>query len=140
MPIPPAGPSSFPLPDVFKLPSPAGPVPIPYPNVGTLAPSTSSATKVNMLQSQGLSKSGAADAVAGKVVTNPVDKAVLRGIGSQIPASTGDEAGAAGGVVSGVNRGNLPASKVVFKSPPSAGGAGAGAQVAPSQTKIMVDR
>ncbi len=122
---------AFVCPDACKLPSPAGPVPVPYPNVGKIAPSTSNAAKVNVLQTHGLSKAGASDAVEGKAVTGAADKAMLRGMKanqpvvinpSQIPMSTGDQAGSAGGVVSG-----------------TAGRNGAPAKFsAPSQAKIMI--
>lgn len=127
--------SAFACPEWAKLPSPAGPVPVPYPNTAGMAPSTSSSAKVNVLQTQGLSKAGAQDAVEGKVVNNPVDKAVLRGMSSKIPATSGDEAGSNGGPVSGVQAG-----KVVFKPTGMAGSGPAtgGAAASPSQAKIFV--
>lgn len=143
--VPKAGAPAFACPDWCKLPSPAGPVPVPYPNSASLAPSTSNSAKVNLLQVKGLSKAGATDAVEGKTVTNTVDKAVLRGMKSQVPMSTGDEAGAAGGVASATGSKPFGASKVNF-APASnkvvGAGAGAGAAMggfaAPSQAKIMV--
>lgn len=138
-----AGPA-FACPEWCKLPSPAGPVPVPYPNAAKLAPSTSNGAKVNLLQTQGLSKSGAQSAVAGKVVTDPVDKAMLRNMASQVPASTGDEAGAAGGVVSGAGKGgvafkpSMGSSKVMLPSSNSAAGPAGGSFASPSQAKIMI--
>lgn len=130
-----AGPA-FACPEWAKLPSPAGPVPVPFPNAAASAPNLSSAAKVNLLQTQGLSKAGAQDAVAGKPVTGTVDKAVLRG--SAIPASSGDEAGTNGGVVSGAAmKPAMGSSKVVF---PAANNAQAGRPIAPSQAKILVAR
>lgn len=88
-----------------SLPSAASPapIPIPFPNIGIDAPSVSPATRANFLLSSGLSKSGAANAVAGKPVSSPVDAAVVRGLSksSGLPSTSGDEAGVAGGVVSG---------------------------------------
>lgn len=131
-------------PDSCKLPSPAGPVPVPYPNAANMAPSTSNSAKVNLLQVQGLSKAGATDAVEGKTVTNAVDKAVLRGMKSQVPASAGDEAGTSGGVVGAGAQGSKnfskPGSKVTFSPSAGSAGGGAGAAGAPSQTHIMVAR
>ncbi len=77
----------FGMPDVCKTPAPPGPpVPIPYPNVGMLNQASKTSTKVKF---------------AGKPVVT---------IKSEIPRSSGDEAGSAGGVVSGINMG-----KVTFK-------------------------
>lgn len=140
--VPKAGAPAFACPDWCKLPSPAGPVPVPYPNSASLAPSTSNSAKVNLLQVKGLSKAGATDAVEGKTVTNTVDKAVLRGMKSQVPMSTGDEAGAAGGVASGTVGPKPLGMPKVNLSPVVSKGAGAGAAAggfaAPSQAKIMV--
>jgi hypothetical protein len=69
------------FPDVCKTPTPAGPVPVPYPNVARSADT-----------SQG-SRTVAMDG-------NPI---MLKG--SVYATSTGDEAGSAGGVVSGVTKG-----------------------------------
>ncbi|WP_163997742.1 DUF4150 domain-containing protein [Pyxidicoccus caerfyrddinensis] len=69
------------FPDVCKTPTPAGPVPIPYPNV---AQSTDTA--------QG-----------SKTVTVDGNPVMLKG--SSFSTSTGDEAGSAGGVVSGGTKG-----------------------------------
>src|SRR5688572_2334909 len=69
------------FPDVCKTPSPAGPVPIPYPNV---AQSTDTAK-------------------GSKTVTVGGNPLMLNG--SNFSTSTGDEAGAAGGIVSGGTKG-----------------------------------
>src|SRR5882724_12641504 len=74
------------FPDVCKTPTPAGPVPIPYPNIGMVPQATKVSTKVKIV---------GMDAV----IEN-----------SEIPMSQGDEAGTAGGVVSGKNM-----DKIVFK-------------------------
>ncbi len=67
-------------PDVCKTPSPAGTVPIPYPNIAQSATLTKGTKRVK------------------------VDGGVPAAIqGSEFPISNGDEAGVAGGVVSGVN-------------------------------------
>lgn len=69
------------FPDVCKTPSPAGPVPVPYPNVA-------------------LSRDTAKGSRLVQVDKNPIMLA-----GSTFASSTGDEAGAAGGVVSGRTKG-----------------------------------
>jgi hypothetical protein len=71
---------SMAFPDVCKVPSPAGPIPTPFPNVAqlTMANPGTCSTKV-------------------KIMNMPVF--VQK---SQIPLSSGDEPGVAGGVVSGV--------------------------------------
>jgi hypothetical protein len=80
------GGTCFGMPDVCKTPSPAGPVPVPYPNTGQLNQATKTAKKVYFV---------------GKLVVT---------IKSEIPQTQGDEAGTAGGVVSGKNM-----DKVTFK-------------------------
>jgi hypothetical protein len=120
----------FAMPDVCKTPTPGGPVPIPYPNIGMVAQASKTATKVKIV---------GADAV----IEN-----------SEIPMSQGDEAGTAGGVVSGKNM-----DKVIFKKGSAKvtiegkgcayltcmtahNGANAnmpaGNQIAPSQAKVLV--
>ncbi len=69
------------LPDVCKTPSPGGPVPIPYPNVGRSSDASDGPTTVT---------------IEGKM---PMVK------GAKYSKSSGDEAGTAGGVVSGTNKG-----------------------------------
>jgi len=69
------------FPDVCKTPSPAGPVPIPYPNIGKASDTSQGPKKVT---------------TDGKM---PMVK------GAKYSTSTGDEAGSAGGVISGVNKG-----------------------------------
>jgi hypothetical protein len=71
----------FAFPDVCLTPAPPSPspVPIPYPNIAQLSQATGTATNVN---------------AGGKPV-------VIEG--SKIESSSGDEAGTAGGVTSGVN-------------------------------------
>ena len=72
----------FAFPDVCLTPAPpAPPVPIPYPNIAQLADATGTATNVN---------------AGGKPVVTEA---------SSIPTSTGDEAGSAGGVTSGITKG-----------------------------------
>lgn len=142
---------AFACPEWAKLPSPAGPVPVPYPDASSIAASTSSASKVNVLQAHGLSKAGATSAVEGKTVTGSVDKAVLRGMKSQIPMSTGDEAGASGGGASGTQAKSMgmakpfgspkPSSSKVFLGNSNAGAANGpamGSVASPSQAMIMV--
>jgi hypothetical protein len=69
------------FPDVCKTPSPGGPVPIPYPNIGKASDTSKGPKKVT---------------TDGKM---PMVK------GAKYSTSTGDEAGSAGGVISGVNKG-----------------------------------
>ncbi len=74
----------FAFPNVCLTPSPpAPPVPIPYPSIGQLSSATGTATKV---------KAG-----GNEVVTAT----------SKIPSTTGDSAGSAGGVTSGVFGGSV---------------------------------
>lgn len=120
-------------PDVCKTPSPGGPVPIPYPNIAMVnqADGGSCSSKV-------------------KIVGKP---AVIKS--TEIPMSTGDEAGTAGGgVVSNKFKGNcqfkMGSMKVKVEGKDLCrqtsmtgmnGGSNAnvpGQQVAPSQTKVMV--
>lgn len=121
----------FAFPDVCKTPAPpAPPIPIPYPNIGMPNQATKTSTKVKF---------------AGKSVVTK---------NSEIPRSSGDEAGVAKGMVSSTNM-----DKITFKGGSSkvkiqghacvhltvmtghnGGNANmpAGAQVAPSQTKVLV--
>lgn len=120
----------FAFPDACKTPTPAGPVPIPYPNIGMVNQVTGESTKVKF--------SGAG------VVTKK----------SKMTRSQGDEAGTAGGVVSGVNMNQVlykkGSAKVKVEGQPvqhltamsghngSNANMPAGIQVAPSQTKVLV--
>lgn len=124
------GGQAFAFPDVCKTPSPGTPVPIPYPNVGLLMQTARESTKVK------LSNFGA------------VTKA------SEIPRSSGDEPGTLGGVVSNVNMNKVTfkrgSSKVKVEGQPlqhlgavtGHNGVNAnhpmGAQVAPSQAKVLI--
>lgn len=117
-------------PDVCKTPSPGGPVPVPYPNLGQVSGAGGTCSKVLIQNKQ--------------TVT----------VASTMSSSKGDEAGTAGGLVSQCNRGSIGfkkgSSKVFAKgkkvahltSPTAHNGNNAnqplGAQVAPSQTKVMV--
>jgi len=69
------------FPDVCKTPSPGGPIPIPYPNIGKASDTSKGPKKVT---------------TDGKM---PMVK------GAKYSTSTGDEPGSAGGVISGVNKG-----------------------------------
>jgi hypothetical protein len=126
-----AGGTCFAIPDVCLTPAPpAPPVPVPYPNTGMVNQASKTSTKVKF-----------------------ANKPVLT-TKSEIPRSMGDEAGVNKGVMSGMNM-----SKVTFKngcnkvkiqgqpcvrltSMSAHNGASAnmpaGAQVAPSQTKVLV--
>lgn len=72
---------SLAFPDVCKTPSPAGPIPIPYPNVA---------------QAKDIQGGPKSVTIEGKM---PLVQ------GGKIAMSTGDEAGSAGGVMSGGNKG-----------------------------------
>jgi hypothetical protein len=121
----------FAMPDTCKTPAPpAPPIPIPYPNTAQAAMATGTTTKVMIMNMPCVAQ------------------------GAKIPLSSGDEAGVAGGVVSGQNMG--PVEPKQFSSKVKLQGKGAtfvtamaghngtsanapaGTQVAPSQTKVMV--
>lgn len=120
------------MPDVCKVPTPAGPVPTPFPNMGMCPTATGTVPTV--------------------LIEN-MDSIVL---GSQIPMSSGDEAGVAGGVVSGTVAGPirfmLGSTKVLAKGKPmvmitattahngSNPNMPAGMVVAPSQAKVLVSK
>lgn len=72
---------SIAFPDVCKTPTPAGPIPIPYPNIAKASDTTGGPTKVKTDGQMPMTK------------------------GAKYSMSTGDEAGSAGGVVSGVTKG-----------------------------------
>jgi Toxin PAAR-like domain len=122
----------FAFPDVCKTPSPpAPPVPIPYPNIGNFAQAVKPSTKVKIC-----------------------DKEVLVE-GSEVPMSQGDEAGVAGGVISGRNMDKVTvkkgSSKVQVEGKACAhltcmtvhNGSNAnsptGHAIAPGQVKVMVE-
>lgn len=126
-----AGGVCFAMPDVCKTPAPpAPPVPIPYPNIAQLASATGTAMKV-------------------MVENKPV---IVEG--AKVPNSQGDEAGTAGGVVSGTNMGpaqfKMGSSKVTAQGKAvvflggmtahngSNANAPAGTIIAPSQAKVLV--
>ena len=115
------------FPDVCKTPSPGGPVPIPYPNIAQVAQATKTAKKVKIANKPACTKK------------------------TEVPRSNGDEPGTAGGVVSSCNMGKLQyikgSSKVKFEGKPAVylgaptkhnKGNAVGAQVAPSQTRVLV--
>ena len=77
-----SGGMSIAFPDVCKTPTPAGPIPIPYPNIGKASDITGGPTTVTL---------------DGQM---PATK------GAKYMMSTGDEAGSAGGVMSGVIKGD----------------------------------
>ena len=119
-------------PDVCKTPAPPSPspVPVPYPNMGQLMQANDTSTKVKFVNKE--------------VVT----------VKSKIPMSQGDEAGVAGGLVSGKNMDEVAFKKgsskvkiegqdcVHFTSVTSHNGsnanAPAGPQLVPSQAKVLV--
>lgn len=117
--------------DVCKTPSPAGPVPIPYPNFAQCAQANDASSKVKICGSKTLTTK------------------------SEIPMSTGDEGGVAGGgIVSNKFKGEVKYKKgsgkvkaegesiVYLGSMTGHNGSNAnmpaGVQVAPSQTKVLV--
>ncbi len=122
---------AFAFPDVCKTPAPpAPPVPIPYPNTAQLAQASQTSTKVMIVNKQAAT------------------------ISSEVPRSQGDEAGVAGGVVSNVNMDKLTfkrgstkvmvEGKSIIHLTSMTGHNGmnanmpAGAQIAPSQVKVIV--
>jgi hypothetical protein len=78
------------FPDVCKTPSPAGPVPIPYPNVGKAADTSAGPASVTVDGSMPMVKD------------------------AKYALTSGDEAGSAGGVVSGVVAGEAEFSMYSF--------------------------
>ena len=83
-PIAPAKGVAFAFPDVCKTPAPPGPpVPIPYPNIAQLD------------QATGITDQGGKELLVG-----PSGDYVLL-LDSEVPTSTGDEAGSAGGIKNG---------------------------------------
>ena len=123
------------VPDVCKTPAPPPPVgpgqvPVPYPNNGMLNQATNASTKVKFVNKE--------------VVT----------LKCKIPKSMGDEAGTLGGMVSGMNMGEVQfkkgSTKVKVEGQPcihltsmtshngTNANAPAGTQIAPSQTKVIV--
>jgi len=121
----------FAMPDVCLTPAPpAPPIPIPYPNIGMVNQAKKTATKVKF---------------AGKEVVTKK---------SEISRSSGDEAGVNKGAVSGMNMGKVTfkkgSSKVKIQGQPcvhltimtghngSNANMPAGAQIAPSQTKVII--
>lgn len=76
-----SGGMSIVFPDVCNTPSPAGPVPIPYPNTGSASDTSKGPRDVTTDGSMPMTK------------------------GAEYSRSSGDEAGTAGGVASGVNMG-----------------------------------
>lgn len=126
-----AGGTCFAMPDVCLTPAPpAPPVPVPYPNTAQVA------------------------AANGVVTVVLVENKETVAEGAKIPNSSGDEAGTNGGVTSGTNMGPVEpkvfSSKVHFQgkkavfltSTTGHNGTSAncpvGAQIAPSQAKVLV--
>ena len=127
------GGNCFAFPDVCKVPAPpAPPIPTPFPNTGMLNQATNASMRVK---------------ICGKQTVT---------VKSKIPTTMGDEAGVAGGMVSGMNLG--PASfkngstKVKAEGSPvisltsmtahngTNANAPAGTVVAPSQAKVLIGK
>ncbi len=120
------------FPDVCKTPTPVGTVPIPYPNTAQLMQTNPGTcpVKVTIMNQAPLTKQ------------------------SSIPATSGDEAGAAGGVISGMIKGSaqpqMGSLKVKFEGHPAVfqtcpwgqngtnANAPVGIQASPSQTKVTI--
>ena len=118
--------------DVCKTPAPPAPVPppMPYPNIGMVPTASKTSTKVSVQNMAACTTK------------------------TTLPRSTGDEPGVAGGLVSGLNMGEVDykmgSSKVQVEGEKwvhltsmtghngSNANVPAGAQVAPSQTKVIV--
>lgn len=119
-------------PDVCKTPAPPipSPIPIPYPNMAQLTMANDTSSKVKIVNMEAVT------------------------LKSKIPSSNGDEAGVAGGVVSGMNLGEVkftmgstmvkiegqPAIKATSPSAHNGSNANmpAGMQTVPSQFKVMI--
>ena len=125
------GGQAFAMPDVCLTPAPpAPPVPVPYPNIGGLNQAKSESTKVKFVGKGVLTKK------------------------SEVPRTSGDEAGTNKGVMSGQNMGKMVFKKCSAKVKIEGQGCAhltsvtghngsnancpAGTQVAPSQTKVLV--
>lgn len=119
----------FAFPDACKTPAAPSPVVVPYPNIGMVPQATKTSTKVKIMGSAAVTKN------------------------SEMSRSQGDEAGTLGGVVSNVNMGKVVYRKgsskvkvqghplVYHTAPTGQNGMNAnamGAQVAPSQTMVLV--
>ncbi len=119
------------VPDVCKVPAPpAPPIPTPFPNLGMCMQATKVSTKV-------------------KVMSQP---AIL--MGSEIPMSSGDEAGSLGGMISNQFKGKIVFKKASMKVKTEGKGQctitaicghngnnanmPAGAQIAPSQVMVLI--
>lgn len=128
-----AGGDALAFPDTCKTPSPGGPVPVPYPNTAMLnqANGGTCSSKVKILNQPVVTKA------------------------TEVPRTSGDEAGTAGGVVSGQNMGPagfkmgvatvkvegndiINQMKTVGQNGTSAN-APAGVLLSPSQTKVIVN-
>jgi len=120
------------FPDTCKTPSPVGPVPIPYPNTAMLMQALPPTCSLKV-----------------KIMNQPVITKQ-----SIVPTTMGDEAGVAGGVVSGIIKGQAQAktgsAKVKVEGNPivhqtclwghngTNANAPAGMQLTPSQAKVLV--
>jgi len=120
------------FPDTCKTPSPVGPVPVPYPNTAMLMQAVPPTCTLKV-----------------KIMNQPVITKQ-----TTIPATAGDEAGVAGGVVSSMIKGPAQAKmgsvKVKMEGNPvvfqtcvwgqngTNANAPTGMQVSPSQIKVMV--
>ena len=120
------------MPDVCNVPGPVGPIPTPFPNMGMCN------------QAKG-------DTVS-KVVKICMKEALTKK--TEIPQSSGDEAGTAGGIISGMNMGPVKftsaSTKVKFEGQYAVylgcqtahngnnANCPVGSQLDPSQTKVMI--
>lgn len=127
-----AGGTTFAFPNVCKVPTPAGPVPTPFPSIGQIA---------------------AADASTCSLKVTIENQPCLH-VASEIPMTQGDEAGTAGGVVSGTFGGpckrTMGSAKVMIEGNPAvrvlmsiasngtSANAPSGMQLAPSQAKVLI--
>jgi len=120
------------MPDVCNVPSPVGPIPTPFPNMAMCnqADGSTCSKKVKVCMVAALIKN------------------------TEIPQSSGDEAGSAGGIISGMTKGPVKftsaSTKVKFEGNPAIylgcqsahngnnANCPVGNQLDPSQTKVMV--
>ena len=118
------------FPDVCNVPSPVGPIPTPFPNMGMCNQAEDVTKKVKICMKEALT------------------------LKSKIPQSSGDEAGSAGGIISGMNMGPVQFAqgsvKVKFEGQPVVYATGmtkhngtnanvpSGVQMSPSQTKVLI--
>lgn len=133
----------------LAFPDQAGtpPVPMPYPNVGASSAAPVKTMHPVIIQSRtGVSPEGSRQLSTGQPLSSLGDQQLIQRAGgfdaSSIPATSGDEAGVNGGVVSGRMMGAakpvMGSTKVVFGHGTPGPNNPSGALIAPTQSKVFV--